>query len=92
MDQAIQNNKKGMVIAKEAIALPLEEKSVEGESLVYTSSQEEKDAPLEEVSIEEEEGEEVVKMVEEFFVDGNEALAILLVHIPVGERQHQIRF
>ena len=31
------------------------------------------------------------KMMEEFF-EGNKTLAILLVHIPVGEQQHQIRF
>ena len=31
-------------------------------------------------------------MVEEFFVDGKETLAILLIHILVGEQQHQIKF
>lgn len=43
LDQAIQDDKKGLVIAKKVIEVPLEEKSPESEPLVYTSNQEVKD-------------------------------------------------
>jgi len=55
LDQAIQEDKKGLVIAKVGIDVPLEEKSAECEPLAYTSNQEiqeVKDTSMEEISME----------------------------------------
>ena len=85
LDQAIQDDKKGKVIVEEDIEVPLVEKSTESEPLVYTSNQEVKDTPIEDTSTEDEQEEDVGKMVEKFFVEWNETLAVLLVHILVGK-------
>ena len=43
LDQTIQDDEKGLVIAEEVIEVLLQEKFVESEPLVYTCNQEEKD-------------------------------------------------
>jgi len=86
LDRAIQAAKEVMVIAEETIEVPLKEKSTESGLLVCTSNQEVKDTPIEDTSTKDEEGEDVRKKVEEFFVEGNETLAALLVHISIAEQ------
>ena len=61
-DQEIQNDTKGMVIAEGAITVPLEEKSAKSGPLVYTSNQEVKNTPIEEISIEDKEVKDAMKL------------------------------